>query len=79
MSSHHKHQGHAKAYEYKIVGSHDLKKKDAATAESYLNELGGKGWDLVTVALHEENAKGFRFIGLMKRKVYRPTEGKKRH
>lgn len=68
MSSHDKH--HRKTYEYKVISSHDLKKRDHAAIGEHLNTLGAKGWDVVTISMSESNSKGISFLGLMKRKVY---------
>ena len=66
--SHHKHG--SKLYEYKVISSNDLKKPDQASIDEYLNTLGAKGWDVVSISLHEANGKGISFSGLMKRKTY---------
>ncbi len=66
--SHNKHG--SKSYEYKVISSNDLKKHDQASVDEYLNALGEKGWDVVTISLNETNGKGVSFSGLMKRKTY---------
>ena len=71
MSHHKNHKSsNSKKYEYKVISSNDLKKRDQAWVDEYLNALGAKGWDVVTISLNETNGKGISFSGLVKRKTY---------
>ena len=72
--SHDKHG--SKLYEYKIISSHDLKKRDRTSVDEYLNALGAKGWDVVTISISESGANGLAFLGLMKRKTYKKDHHK---
>ena len=58
-----------RAYEYKVISSHDMKKHDPADVEAYLNTLGADGWDVVAMTMNNANGKGTSFFGLMKRSV----------
>ena len=62
--SHHKHH---KQYQYKVISSHDLKKKDAPSLEGYLNTLCGQGWDIITLEMKHTERKDVSFLGVMKR------------
>jgi len=65
------HNSHSsKSYEYKVISSINLKKHDQASVNEYLNALGEKGWDVVSISLNEAAGKGISFSGLMKRKTY---------
>ncbi len=59
-------------WEYKIVDSKHLsgggafKGKDREVVESYLNQLGEEGWEIVDLHF-KEIQRGFEFSGLAKR------------
>ena len=75
--SHRKHDRSKKGYEYKVISSQDLKKRDRASIDAYLNALSDEGWKHVTIDLKETGNKVLSFVGLMKRKVYRNTKARK--
>jgi hypothetical protein len=56
-------------YEYKVISSRDMKKRNAADIEGFLNALGADGWDVVAMTMNESNGKGTSFFGLMKRRL----------
>lgn len=74
MSSHSKHN--SKSYEYKTISSHDLKKRDKAALDEYLNVFGADGWDVVTISISETDGNGLSFLGLLKRKTYKKEHRK---
>lgn len=79
MSAHGKHHKYSKHYEYKVISSRDIKGKDGAAVDEYLNSLGSEGWELVSIDMKEKEGTAISFLGLMKRKSYRNNKGHDRH
>lgn len=79
MSSHGKHHKYSKQYEYKVITSRDLKDKNGAAVDEYLNALGSDGWELVSIDLKEKEGAAISFLGLMKRKSYHSHKDHGKH
>jgi len=61
-------------WEYRIVDSRTMsgggafKGKDLEAVETWLNQLGGEGWEIIELNFREIQ-KGYEFTGLAKREV----------